>query len=1104
MKATTQIIASLFALGGLLAAAASHATDVAELPLKASVLAKPNVVFGMDDSGSMDAEVMIDGTFQGWFYGNYGDATLYPGGAKRTGAVSKDWPLFYLFPNGTGAGNRVYADPNSAYGYAIPPTTQVAWTRSADYNTIYYESTKTYAPWSPGYVSGASASTFGDASATAAKSHPVNGSTTLALDANLSSNAANWKFTFLAGMTIPSGATDVACYFAAFPGTLPYTVETSRGLCTAAVSYYPATFWKKEACIADGTTCITNFDGNTLKRYEIKPGNTYPSGRTYAAEMQNFANWFTYYRKRRLMLGAAMGQVLENISGLRMGVVAFNAQAAPTMFDADATSVAANRLAVAGRFYTAEGSGGTPTHSTMSYIRNQFDTNTGIIQYACQRNAQFVITDGFANDATVAPPAYNQATYGAAAPYQSIAAGSLHDKALAYFTLPLRASVSPLPAGRVPLGPQTGSNPDPNPDLHLNTYALTLGMKGTLWPNTVDPFVTAPAWPAPVSNTATMIDDLWHATINGRGQMYLATDAGAAASAIQAGLLAILSQTSAQSGAAVSTANLVRGDSKAYFGTYDPSGWKGDITANAIDPATAAINGTAAWSAAALLNARDWTTRVIASSNGAAGVSFSEAAVGSMVNPGGVYGSTAAVIDYLRGKRDGEGTTFRQRQSLLGAVISSEPYIAAEEGVLYVASGEGMLHAFDTRDEPGKELWAFVPRPVLAEIGETTRRSYTFKTKLDGSPVVGKVGNGNKLLVAGMGAAGNFYYAIDVTNPRGLDEAGLALKVKWEFPAVADAATQAKVGQTLGRAQIVRTADDGYVVLLTSGYNNVADGKGRMWMLNATTGAVIHEFTVADGALGAESGLAQVSGFIEKTGTVRYVYGGDLLGNVWRFDLKAKDAPFKLATLKGPGGDAQPVTAPPELMHIGNDRIVLVATGRLLDITDFGNTKVQTIYAIKDGAFLDNARTALVAKSYNRAPDTITGAAVDWTTGRGWFVDLPAGEQANTRPTIVYGAVGIVTNKTGGSDCSASAWFYLIDVETGGKYAQADFVAEQISATSNATTATLVAQRNGRARGLVRCFEPACVPNGNASFRSKEVPPQPVAPGKTAWREASR
>ena len=111
-----------------------------------------------------------------------------------------------------------------------------------------------------------------------------------------------------------------------------------------------------------------------------------------------------------------------------------------------------------------------------------------------------------------------------------------------------------------------------------------------------------------------------------------------------------------------------------------------------------------------------------------------------------------------------------------------------------------------------------------------------------------------------------------------------------------DASTQAKVGQTLGRPLVVRLSGGGYSVLVTSGYNNTTDGKGRLWMLNPSTGAVIWEFTTADGSLGAESGLAHVSPFVEADGSVRYVYGGDLLGNVWKFDLVTKPAaPTKVA-----------------------------------------------------------------------------------------------------------------------------------------------------------------------------------------------------------------
>lgn len=1103
---SARLALSLVALGGLLGTVAHASTSIAELPLKASVLAKPNVIFAMDDSGSMDWELMINGTFQGVFYANYGNTTLYPAGALRTGSHANDWPLYYLFPNGTGAGNRVYGDPDARYGHAVPPTAQMAWTRSPAFNSIYYDTMRTYQPWAPGFVSGARTE-FANANPSAARSHPVNGSTTMALNTELSSNTANWRFTFLAGMTIPTGASNVQCLWGAAPPAPPWTVDTARGLCTAQVPYYPATFWHPETCTVNGTDCAAAWNGQTLRRYEIRSGNTFPSGRSFADEMQNFANWFTYYRKRRLMLGAAMGDVLENLSGLRMGVVAFNNRVPPTMFDADAVAASQNRLAVTGRFYTAEGDGGTPTHATMSYIHSQFDTNTDIIQFACQRNAQFIITDGFANDSATAPLSYNQTTYGATAPYQAIAANSLHDKALSAFTYRLRATGGgSLTAGRVPIGSTAVQNPDLNPDLHINTYALTLGMRGTIWPSATNPFVTAPTWPTPVSNTATMIDDLWHATINGRGQMYLATTPEETALNMQAGLLDILRQGGAQSGVAVATVNLVRGDNRAYFGLYDPAGWRGDVVARPISQDTAVVSSEETWSASALLLARSWSSRVIASQKSdGTGARFTAADVGTLVNPGGIYGNTTEVMNYLRGDRTHEGTNFRPRTGLMGAIINSEPVVDRADKVLYVASGEGMLHAFDTTagTGQGQELWAFVPRAVLADIGQTVQRAYTFKTQLDGSPVLGTISGNKKILVAGMGAAGRSYYALDVTNPRGLSEEGLAGKVMWEFPAASDTVTQAKVGQTLGRPVIAHSPDNGWVVLVTSGYNNTHDGKGRMWMLNANTGAVIHEFEVSAGTLSSESGLAHVVAFDDGTGKSRFAYGGDLLGNVWRFDLKDKSAPHKVAELRGSTNVIQPVTAPLELTTIttktANHRVLVVPTGRMLDSSDFGKAELsrQSIYVIKDGATLTTPRTSLKQQVYTQSPESLTGDAVNWDADRGWFVDLPLNEQANTRPSIVYGSVSVVTNKTGATDCAASSRLYLFDVKSGKKYAGATFIGTDISTTNNANAVTPVITKDGKVRFVTQDFE------GKTPTPSS-APPPAILPGKAGWREIRR
>ncbi len=1097
MKAVTQATISLLALGILLSgAASSYATDIAELPLKASVLAKPNVIFGLDDSGSMDSELMLN-TNDGAFWWDYSAKSGWDGNGKpwfnAVGDASATWrKMVYLFPNGNAAGARVYNDGGNDH-FAIPPTSQLAFLRSSDYNPLYYNTRVNYVPWPPAYVGGAK-TTYVNASTAAAKSHPVHGAGTFDLgNSRALTKAENNTFMALPGMMIPAGSE--TCPHPGAGACAVWTAEAAERAVPAntilrlAMSYYPATYYVKEACALAVDTCVAAPDGGTLKRYEIKDGNAFPSGRSYADELQNFANWWQYYRKRKLMLASAMGKVLEPLTGLRMGVVKFNSRSDVTMYDIDSLLPSTNGLKVAGIFYETSGSGGTPTRETLKYIGEQYRNNINVIQYACQRNNAFVVTDGFANKDAVPPPAYDKNTWGGGVPYATTYDGTLADIALSYYTTNLRPGMT---AGRVPKG-----TIDLNPDLHMNSYGLTLGARGTIYAGENTPLpVAAGDWPNPTAaRSPTAVDDLWHSTINGRGKMYLATTPEETALRIQSGLTDILSQTGAQGGIAVSTVNLPRGDSKAYFGTYNPAGWAGDLTANAIDPATGSVTVVPTWSAASKLLARDWTTRVIATSSGAAGMAFTAANVAATVNPGGVYGNDAAVIAYLRGERSGEGTDFRPRTSLMGAVINSEPVVAREEGVVYVASGEGMLHAFDTSaGNAGNELWAFVPSKVLANIGQTVERGYAFRTKYDGSPVLGKFSAAGKLLVSGMGVAGRGYFALDVSNPRGLNEAGLAGKLKWEFPGAADAT---KVGQTLGRPVIVKTDNDGYVVLLTSGYNSTADGKGRLWMLNADTGAVIKEFTVDAGALGAEAGLAHVTAFGESTGTVQYVYGGDLLGNVWRFDLKGKGDPTKVATLIGADGLPQPVTAAPELLYHSGQRVIFVGTGRLMDISDFGNSRVQTIYAIADGATLVNARNTLVKQTYDRATDTMSNNPVDWSLKRGWYIDLPAGEQINTRPTIAYGGLAFVSNINGGSDCSASSYLYVVNALDGKKFVGTNFVSTLVSKTSNSSGVTALLTTGQKIVGAGQDAD-------GKPWEREITSGSPILPGKNAWIEIRR
>lgn len=1123
MKNASRLLVSVLSLGTLLGMAAnSHATDVADLPLKASVLAKPNVIFGLDDSGSMDWEVLLD-TASGMFWWDGDDGWNNAKGKPATSTGSNDNIRTYLFPLGSDAGGQLY-NYDSIYGRALPPTSQFAWMRSSKFNPVYYDSKATYKPWSPAYVDGVSVPAYSDANPNAAPAHPLYpAGPSLKLNGDWDSTAAKWtsngyRFRLQAGMKVPVGSklvADSAVAGACNGGTertltAELTVAAGKS-CYASIPYYPATFWNAEDCVI-GADCVLAPDGVTkLKRYEIKAATaSYPSGRDYAGEMKNFANWFTYYRKRKLMLAGSMGQVLEGLTGLRLGVVSFNDQAAVTMNDTDALLPSKNARAIAGIFYkNALEADGTPTHATVKYIAGQFNTKNAdptkdIVQYACQRNSMFIVTDGFSNTTSIATPAWDAGksanTWGKNSPYQTITDGSLADLALRYYTNRLRAGAGDMAAGKVPPSSAATPNADKNPDLHINTYAITLGVRGSLWPNTVDPFTVAPNWTAPVADDPSMIDDQWHATINGRGLMFLATTPDETITGIRTVLTDILSQTGAQGGVAVSTVNLPRGDSMAYFGTYNPAGWAGDLTANKIDPKTGSVSLAPTWSAGTKLLARDWKTRVIAGSVNGAGLPFTKDNVKALVNPGGKYGDDAAVIDYLRGDRSGEGTAFRSRTSLMGAVINSEPVVSRADGVVYVSSGEGMLHAFDTSSGgAGDELWAFVPRQALVEIGETAERGYAFHTKFDGSPVLGKFSAAGKLLVAGMGTAASGYFALDVSTPRGLTEASLASKLKWEFPAAGDAATQAKVGLTLGRPVFVKTADEGYVVLVSSGYNSSASG-GRVWMLNADTGAVIKEFAVATDKAGTEVGLAHLVAFGETNGTVRYVYGGDLLGNLWRFDLKLKDAPFKVATLVGPGGVAQPITAAPEVMYKDGQRIIFVGTGRLMDITDFGNSNVQSIYAIADtdgGATLVNARTSLVKQTYDRANDSMSKNAVDWTTQRGWYFDIPAGEQINTRPTLAYGGLAFVSNINGKTDCTAASYLYVVDALSGKKFTGTNFVSTPVSqsSTSSGVTALLTTGQKIVGAGQDADGKP---------WERDITSGAPILPAKNSWIEIRR
>ena len=48
------------------------------------------------------------------------------------------------------------------------------------------------------------------------------------------------------------------------------------------------------------------------------------TGRTYAEERQNFANWYSFYRRRELTATSAIANVIVNMQGVNIGFASIN------------------------------------------------------------------------------------------------------------------------------------------------------------------------------------------------------------------------------------------------------------------------------------------------------------------------------------------------------------------------------------------------------------------------------------------------------------------------------------------------------------------------------------------------------------------------------------------------------------------------------------------------------------------------------------------------------------------------------------------------------------------------------------------------------------
>jgi type IV pilus assembly protein PilY1 len=291
-----------------------------------------------------------------------------------------------------------------------------------------------------------------------------------------------------------------------------------------------------------------------------------------------------------------------------------------------------------------------------------------------------------------------------------------------------------------------------------------------------------------------------------------------------------------------------------------------------------------------------------------------------------------------------------------------------------------------------------------------------------------------------LNGGGRGYYALDVTNPS-------TPKALWEFCNTGCAVNDADLGYTYGNPVIGKmptgNANAGkWTVTVTSGYNNVSAGTGQgyLYVLNALTGAILEKVTTGVGDSTTPSGLAKISALTvngDIDASADAIFGGDLLGNLWKFNLKTNPiSVFKMSTLVNAANQAQPITTAPEIGKVPDitDYVIFVGTGKYLGASDLANTQTQSIYAIRDDNTAYSSR-ALTLRTITQTGTSasVTGGAVDWSLG-GWFADFPeSGERVNIDPQLVLGTLVVATNTPVNNACSVggTSWIYQFNYSNG-------------------------------------------------------------------------
>lgn len=1025
-------------------------------------------------------------------------ATSFPDYPLQTGTDSIPPNIMFILDD---SGSMVFQTmPGDNYANALQNT---IYHRSPTHNTIFYNPSVTYSPWKDAdgqpLTGGTSwGAVYADLSKVGGTTIDLGNSSSCAtIEENVNNNGSSRQITQCGGeqtyYVLKPGATNLNDNSSYYRYQIRHVDDDGVNGVRVVRSTYLRAAAGNQGVVGAGCG-VNSWDIGQWRWRECTLIT--PSGQTGSAaeakEISNYATWFSYHRTRMKVAKAGASEAFSSLgSNFRVGYdsiwnrngtasVPGDRPAYPIPVESDDGGLfqGSNRETWFAKLQGAVGRSGTPLHGALQRTGKYFEESgadgpwgpqSGDDQLSCRQNFAILTTDGYWNsdndfssvgnadgtdgDTLTSADGSKQYTYDADATgsrrYADDASNTLADVAMHYWKRDLRDLINNVPTSAA------------NPAFWQNmvTFGISIGLQGGLDPeDDVDRIAAGDmSWPNPWrtdsnnqdrwdNESARRIDDLLHASVNGRGQFVAANNPAEFADAMQDALAAIQARRSSGSNVTSNGPQLNTG-SRIFQATFTSGEWSGDVVSIALganggigaetwsmvqavqdDPAAFLSRGVYTWD-----NADD------------EGATFPTAAqTAALERTGGVAPVTGVQnADYIKGNRTREGGAgnLRTRTTPVGDIVNSSPFFSEEASALFIGANDGMLHALNSAS--GKVEFSYVPAGLdFGALSSISDPDYVHQFFVDGGIDVTTraQGGGRNILVGSLGRGGRGVFALDVTDPSTFDDND----VLWDGTSTTDS----DMGYVLG-APLVRKGRGGTTYAFVGNGIESANGSSTLFVYNAVTGALAKKIVVDANGGGLASPRAADTNL---DGIADTIYAGDMSGRVWRFDITGNINQWQnnvtaLFSAVDASGNAQPITAPVTIARepVTERIFVMFGTGAYISVDDISSTSPQTMYALIDDGNVIAGRASLEERTIPRVGvDSKGRPARSWERysplpdgAEGWFIDLGTptpGERVITAGFMRARALwfsSIIPQIGSGCDAGGTGYLNAIDAFTG-------------------------------------------------------------------------